>query len=543
MFKKIKMNKQAILSKLKHGLIVSCQAEGDEPLNSTQILAAMSQAAVLGGAVAIRAERPENIIQIKKQVDVPVIGLYKKKYPNSEVYITPTFHDALEVLNAGADIIALDATNRPRPNNERLGQIVKALRLQKRLLLMADVSTTKEGIAAAKLDFDLIGTTLSGYTTETNSKAANDKPDFELLSALVNQLGHKIPIIAEGRIWTAEEVIEALRSGAFAVVVGTAITRPTVITRRIRQKIDRFNRLRNALAIGIDLGGTKTSFGIVTSDGKIQSKKIISSKWEQGTEYVISTIIDQIRELVQSSTESILTIGLAVSGRVDSKKGIVFDGVPLAEDYIGFPIVKMIQKETQLPVFIENDANAAAFAEFSLMKRDRPQRLVFITIGTGIGGGIIIDGKLIRGQGNAGEIGHICIEKNGKPCLCGRKGCLETYVSRKLLQEQIEHALPNKNPSLQSLDTATIINLIKSNHPEVMKIFHQQIDYLACGLENLFNLLDPDLIVLGGELSGLGNFLIEGLQNRLLRPLKIKISNFGNDAGIIGAALLALENV
>ncbi len=164
-------------------------------------------------------------------------------------------------------------------------------------------------------------------------------------------------------------------------------------------------------------------------------------------------------------------------------------------------------------------------------------------IGTGIGGGIIIDGKLIKGQGNAGEFGHICIEKNGRQCRCGRKGCLETYVSRKLLQEQIEKAVQNKNPSLPSLDTGTIIHLIKSNHPEVMKIFHQHIDYLACGLENLFNILDPDLIVLGGEFSRLGNVLITNLQARLLRPVKITISSSGNNAGIIGTALLAIENL
>ncbi len=219
----------------------------------------------------------------------------------------------------------------------------------------------------------------------------------------------------------------------------------------------------------------------------------------------------------------------------------MFDGVLLADDYIGFPIVETIQRELKLPVYIENDANAAAFAEYSLMKGDRPHRLVFITIGTGIGGGIIIDGKLFRGQGNAGEIGHICVERNGRPCRCGRRGCLETYVSRKQLQEEIEKILPDKNHSMPSLDTETIIHLITANQPDVMKIFHEQMDYLAAGLENLFNIVDPDLVVLGGELSKLGNILVTSLQARLLRPIKIIISHSGNDAGIIGAALLAVE--
>jgi N-acylglucosamine-6-phosphate 2-epimerase len=539
------MNKQDILSQIKHGLIVSCQAEGDESLNSPEILAALSQAAVRGGAVAIRAERPENIIQIKNQVAVPIIGLYKKKYPVSDVYITPTLHDAIEVLNAGADVIALDATQQPRPNGEQLDQIVTALRKQSEVLLMADIATFEEGIAAAKLGFDLIGTTLSGYTTETNLKAADEKPDFELLSNLINQLGDKIPIIAEGRIGTAEEAVEALRRGAFAVVVGTAITRPTVITSRFLQKIDRFNRLRNAHAIGIDLGGTKTSFGIVSLDGKIQSKKIISSNWEKGTGYIVSNIIAQIQAFVQSASESILAVGLAATGRVDSNKGIVFDGVPLAEDYIGFPIVETIQKATRLPVFIENDANAAAYAEYSLMKENRPQRLVFITIGTGIGGGIIIDGKLIRGKGNAGEIGHICIEKNGRKCRCGRKGCLERYVSRTILQKEIQQLI-NKGKCFlpeghAALSTDAIIELIQMNSPHVLDIFNHQLDLLVPGIETIFNTVDPDLIVLGGEIVRLGAMLTQRLQQRLRRSMDIIPARSGNNAGMTGAALLALE--
>ncbi|MDZ7336543.1 MAG: putative N-acetylmannosamine-6-phosphate 2-epimerase [candidate division KSB1 bacterium] len=541
------MDKQDLLSQLSYGLIVSCQAEGDEPLNTPEILTALAQAAIRGGAIAIRAERPENIARMKQHLAVPIIGLYKRKYPDSEVYITPTLEDARAVSDAGADIIAMDATDRPRPNGQSLAAIVSFLRRQTDRLLMADVSTLAEGLAAAKLGFDLIGTTLSGYTANTLDRAATDQPDFDLLSNLVERIGDRIPIIAEGRIWTAEQATEALRRGAFAVVVGTAITRPTVITRRIAEKIDRFKRFKAGCAIGIDLGGTKASFGIVNPEGTVQSQKIIPSRWERGTRQVIGQLIDQIQQLLRSSQEQILAIGIAASGRVDPLRGIVFDGVPLADDYIGFPIVETFQTKIKLPISIENDANAAAFAEYALIKASRPDRLVVITIGTGIGGGIIIDGKLVRGRGNAGEIGHICIEPFGRKCRCGRRGCLEAYASRSILQQEIQQLIDAglcASPlGYSALNTQAIIELIRANQDAVANLFHRQLDYLAAGLETIFHTIDPDLLVLSGEFAQLGEPLIQGLQQRLHRPMKIMCSQLGNQAGFIGAALLALNKL
>lgn len=231
------MVKEKILSKLKGGLIVSCQAEDPEPLASPQILAAMSRAAVSGGAVGIRANLPQNISAIHKAVDVPVIGIFKKIYPNSDVMITPTLKDALEIVRTGAEILALDATNRPRPKGESLENIVSALRKQEEILLMADISNLEEGLIAAELGFDIIASTLSGYTEYTREGATDGKPDFELISQLNKQWQGKIPVIAEGRIGTPEEAVEAFRCGAFALVVGTAITRPAAITRQFSEAI------------------------------------------------------------------------------------------------------------------------------------------------------------------------------------------------------------------------------------------------------------------------------------------------------------------
>jgi N-acylglucosamine-6-phosphate 2-epimerase len=534
------MDKQKILEKLKGGLIVSCQAEGDEPLNSPQILAALARAAIRGSACGIRAERPDNLLEIKKSIEVPIIGLYKQKYPDSEVYITPTLKEALKVIETGIDILALDATQRPRPNQESLAEMIHAIRTHHDVLLMADIATLEEGLTAVNLGFDFISTTLSGYTESTFQKAKDNKPDFELLSTLVAHVGNTLPIIAEGRYWTASDCIEALRLGAYAVVVGTAITRPTIVTRKVVDEIERFHEMKSRVAIGIDLGGTKTAIGMVNYSGEVKSKIIISSKWNEGTGSIVSQIISEIQKIMQSADCPIHAIGIAASGRVNRELGVIFDGVPLAKDYFNFPFKDQISQALDLPVITENDANAAAYAEYSTMKDHPPQRLVMLTIGTGIGGGIVIDGKLLRGQGNAGEIGHICIEQNGRKCRCGRTGCLEAYVSRKLLEQEILEYLPRVGLSSLSLTTDTMIEFIKSNHPEVMKIFHRQMDYLACGLETIFNLIDPDVLVFGGEIARLENILIENLQQRLLRPICIQTSKLGNEAGMIGAALLAL---
>ncbi len=226
---------------LKNKLIVSCQADMHEPLGKAEHLAAMSKAAQLGGAAAIRAENPVNIRAIKQAVNLPVIGLFKVYYEDSPVYITPTFEEAKAVASTGCDIIAMDATLRKRPKNEKLKNIVEHLRNISPALLMADIATIDDAQQALELGFDFISTTLSGYTEETKEKTAIDLPDFDLLKQCVDELGDKISIVAEGRIWTPEQAGEAIKSGAFCVVVGSAITRPWLITERFVKALQKNN--------------------------------------------------------------------------------------------------------------------------------------------------------------------------------------------------------------------------------------------------------------------------------------------------------------
>jgi len=217
----------SIINKIKGGLIVSCQALKDEPLYGSNIMAAMAVAAKEGGAIAIRANGPEDIKAIREKIDLPIIGLYKNKNYDSNIYITPTFREAKKIAKAGADIIAIDATNRTRPNNLNLKAYIEKIKKELNLFVMADISTYEEGLKAQEYGVDLVGTTLSGYT---NYSRKNNKPDFKLLKKLVDKLN--IPIIMEGKISDPIEVEKALEIGAWSVVVGTSITRPQIITKR-----------------------------------------------------------------------------------------------------------------------------------------------------------------------------------------------------------------------------------------------------------------------------------------------------------------------
>lgn len=218
------------LTHIHHGLIVSCQAAPDEPLHGSAYMAAMARAAAEGGAVAIRANGPTDIVAIRAAVSLPIIGLYKIDLPGFEVRITPTVSAALELAEAGADVIAVDATNRPRPENLSVAEMIKRVREATGLPVLADISTLEEGLAAAEAGADLVATTLSGYTAYSPQQ---DEPDFALIQQLAPALERdRIALIAEGRIHTPEQAARALACGAFAVVVGTAITRPQEITKR-----------------------------------------------------------------------------------------------------------------------------------------------------------------------------------------------------------------------------------------------------------------------------------------------------------------------
>jgi N-acylglucosamine-6-phosphate 2-epimerase len=208
---------------LRGALIVSCQAHGDHPLRDTSMIAALAQCAERGGAAAIRADGPEDIQSIREAVSLPIVGIYKVPH-GGRFFITPTLEHAREVVDAGADGVAVEATIENRPDQGDLENLIRRIDEELRVPVVADISTYGEGIRAWRSGAQLVATTLSGYTSDSPER---EEPDLDLVKELVES---SVPVVAEGHVRTPEQVRELFNGGAHAVVVGTAITDPVTIT-------------------------------------------------------------------------------------------------------------------------------------------------------------------------------------------------------------------------------------------------------------------------------------------------------------------------
>ncbi|MBU6427464.1 MAG: N-acetylmannosamine-6-phosphate 2-epimerase [Cyanobacteria bacterium REEB65] len=221
-------NVVSFLQAIRGKLVVSCQAQLGEPLHGSEHMVAMARAAQQAGAGGIRAESPSDVRAIQAATGLPLLGLWKQdEHGQSFARITPTYEAVVAIARAGADAIALEASDRPRPDRKDLATICQLARAELGKPLVADIATLEEGLAAAQAGVQAVATTLSGYTSQT---APRTSPDFDLLSALVAAAG--VPVILEGHVWEPEQVAEGFRRGAHAVVVGSAITRPQLIARR-----------------------------------------------------------------------------------------------------------------------------------------------------------------------------------------------------------------------------------------------------------------------------------------------------------------------
>lgn len=230
------MKKEELFDKIKGKVIVSCQAVPGEPLyvEEKSIMYLMARAAKQAGTPAIRTSSIRDVIAIKEETGLPVIGLVKVKYEGFESYITPTMKEVDDLIAAGSDVIAFDCTNQKRGDGKTISEYITEVRAKyPDAILMADISTYEEGINAWKLGMDIVGTTMSGYTSYSPKLQG---PDYELVKKLVAAVD--IPVIGEGRIHSPEQAVEMLNAGAFAVVVGGAITRPLEIATRFIQAVE-----------------------------------------------------------------------------------------------------------------------------------------------------------------------------------------------------------------------------------------------------------------------------------------------------------------
>ena len=218
-----------LLESIKSGLIVSCQAPADSPLHDPLVIAAMAKAALNRGSVGVRIDTPTHVAAVRQNIaSFPIIGLWKQQIPGFEVYITPRFADAVAIANAGADIIAIDGTLRPRPNGENLSNLIRKIHQELGKLVMADVDTMASASAAVDAGADILGTTLYGYTADTSYFSP---PGWSLLSEMLSKFD--LPVICEGGVASPQMAVQALQLGAYAVVIGNAIT-------GIDQKVEQF---------------------------------------------------------------------------------------------------------------------------------------------------------------------------------------------------------------------------------------------------------------------------------------------------------------
>ncbi|MFM8351049.1 MAG: ROK family glucokinase [Actinomycetales bacterium] len=311
-------------------------------------------------------------------------------------------------------------------------------------------------------------------------------------------------------------------------------------------------------SIGIDVGGTKILAGLVDAEGRVLHQARRQSARNDPTN-VLNTVCEVVDELQGASDEVVLGVGLGIAGPVDADRSTVFYAPNLGWPQV--PVRDLLTDRVGLPVIVENDGNAAAWGEFLAGAGANVQDLTVITVGTGIGGGIIINGELLRGaHGAAGEIGHMNAVPNGRPCGCGRNGCWEQYASGNALVREARTLAAERRQEaglLLSLGDGTpegvqglhVTAAAREGDPVAMEAFAVVGTWLGRGLADLSSILDPGAFVIGGGVSEAGDLLLDSARatlaekltvGRSRRPIpEVRLATLGNEAGLIGAAALA----
>jgi glucokinase len=380
---------------------------------------------------------------------------------------------------------------------------------------------------------------MRGYTPETESIQLFEPSFIEELAA---RLG--IPIVAEGRIETPEQAVQALEAGAFSVVVGTAITRPEAITSRfvaaMAEKVTRamVSHQNSAAIISLDLGATNTKAAIISSDDTLECPSTEGTP-RQGKDALIDHIVAITRRKMieaKSGGISIAALAVATAGWVNPEEGKIVYATDNLPGWSETDLVRELQRRLDLRVAIENDANALALAERHFGAATGVSDFVCLTLGTGVGGAVFSGGRLLRGNNHlANGIGHIVIHPEGEQCTCGLRGCLERYANSAAL-------LRFANGCYSSVEM-----LIQDAHAGVEPAPQALARYaaeLSTGLVSLVHILDPELVILAGGIGEGNSLLVEHLNALLsqrvmapkLRRLRIAASTLGYHGATYGAA-------
>lgn len=537
-----------LFEQLRGRLVVSCQASPGDALEDTETIRRIALAVVGGGAAGLRLNSPAHIAAIRQSSALPIIGI-QKHYGPTGLHITPDFASAAALAAAGASIIAIDCTSRIWPDGEPWQEVIGRIHRDLGLPVLADIATLDEALTAVAAGADCVGPTLYGYTENTSN---NHSFSWTLLNQLVRQAS--VPIMAEGHITTPVEARRAIDEGAWCVIVGSAITRPGIITRNFARALDR--AASAAPAIGVDIGGTSIKCGLVHRDGQVCFPAQVSTEAEKGREAIAAGLVKVVENVLEVCREKKIEpagVGIATAGAVNQSDGSIFAATGNLPGWADFKLRAFAEKQFRLPAFVVNDAQAAALSELYFGMGRGLSDFMAITVGTGVGGGIVSRGKLLSGDhGFAGSVGHEVIRKGGRPCNCGRQGCLEAYVSTAaLLREFREHGGAVPEESMDAAALARHINtLARAGNPEAVRAYAVLGEYLAEAIANLFNLIDPQMIVLSGGLiesyapfvSNLEERVTELLHFGAKRQPRIRAAHGGRFAGVQGAAALVFES-
>ncbi len=312
--------------------------------------------------------------------------------------------------------------------------------------------------------------------------------------------------------------------------------------------------------LGIDLGGTNIVAGVVDENYNIVAKVSCKTAVPRPESEICDSMAEVAKKAVEKAKltmDDIESIGIGVPGAVNPKTGVIEYSANLF--FHNWEVVKMMEERLNTKVIIENDANAAALGEYLAGSAKGAKNAVAITLGTGVGGGIIVNGKIYSGSNFAGaELGHMVIVKDGKECACGRKGCWEAYASatglinltkQKILSEKLEYSYMLKlcDGDINKVSGKTAFDAMKDGDPTAKAVVEEYMSYLACGLINIINIFQPDILCIGGGISNQGDNLLIPLRAIIERERYTKHNDkqtvvctcsLGNDAGIIGAAYL-----
>ncbi len=317
------------------------------------------------------------------------------------------------------------------------------------------------------------------------------------------------------------------------------------------------------VAIGVDLGGTMIKGGLVTQDGRVLARASIATEAEGGVDHVIDRMVGLIKRFRREADSRSLTVeavGLGAPGTLDRRRGIVV-APPNLQGWLNVPIVERIASALGLArerVLLDNDANNAALGEYLCGAGRGVGDMVMLTLGTGIGGGIILGGKPWHGAGdNAGELGHMIVHAGGRRCQCGQQGCLEAYASAGSTAARARERIAAGEPSSlkEILDRGgqigadDVVEAVSAGDVLAMQVWEETCRYLAVGCINIQHALSPGRIVLAGGMSGAGEWLVRpvveamaALSSRMLGdPPEIRVAELGNDAGLIGSALSVFQ--